>query len=374
MRNLIILALSVCTLAFIPNAGKVKIEGSFQLHDKVEKIYLSYREGGQTVRDSVQPTGTQFMFEKPISEPTLAYITFRFSAAENEKPRFERMEFFAEPGVIKIDIKDSLRFAKVKGSKSNEAYVVLQEKQKPFDEKSDALGEKYYEYRKAGDKEGMQRIEDEMDKINEEVNEKVYAPLINENPKSPIALYVLQKYAGYSIDPAKVEPLYKRLPATVQQSTAGKAFNEQIQTAKKTAIGAVAMDFTQNDTADVPVSLSSFRGKYVLLDFWASWCGPCRAENPNVVKAFNEFKDRNFTVLSVSLDQPGKKDAWLGAIHKDGLTWTNVSDLQFWNNAVAKQYGIQAIPQNLLIDPSGKIIAKNVRGEELGKKLTEVLK
>jgi len=111
-----------------------------------------------------------------------------------------------------------------------------------------------------------------------------------------------------------------------------------------------------------------------LLDFWASWCGPCRAENPNVVKAFNNYKDKNFTVLSVSLDQPGKKQSWLDAIHKDGLTWTHVSDLKFWDNAVAKEYGIRAIPQNLLLDPTGKIIAKNVRGEELEKTLEEVIK
>jgi peroxiredoxin len=134
------------------------------------------------------------------------------------------------------------------------------------------------------------------------------------------------------------------------------------------------MEFTQNDTLGKPVSLSDFKGKYVLIDFWASWCGPCRAENPNVVKAYNNYKDKDFTVLGVSLDQPGKQEAWLNAIHKDSLTWTHVSDLKFWDNAVAQLYGIRAIPQNLLLDPSGKIIAKNIRGEELKKKLEEVMK
>ncbi len=142
--------------------------------------------------------------------------------------------------------------------------------------------------------------------------------------------------------------------------------------AKKTGIGATALEFTQNDTLDIPVSLSSFRGKYVLLDFWASWCGPCRAENPNLVKSFNHYKDKGFNVLSVSLDKPGNKDLWMKAIHDDKLTWTHVSDLAFWNNAVAKMYGINSVPSNFLIDPQGKIVGRNLRGEELNKKLAEI--
>jgi peroxiredoxin len=138
------------------------------------------------------------------------------------------------------------------------------------------------------------------------------------------------------------------------------------------AVGTMAPDFSMPDTSGKLISLSSFKGKYVLVDFWASWCVPCRAANPGLVNAYNTFKDKNFTILGVSLDR--NKNAWLKGIQQDNLTWTQVSDLKFWSSAAVDLFGLDEIPYNVLLDPQGKIIATHLQGEQLQAKLEEVLK
>ncbi len=374
MKKFFLILLAPVFASVQTSAQAFKVKGELKSFKPVDKVYFFYRDGDNSQQDSSQVKDSEFRFEGKVSEPTVARLQVKYAKQEGEeKAKSEFLQFFLEPAKIDIVAKDSLKNNTVKGAKGQADFEKLQKEEDAYSPRLEKLYADYGTARKAGNKEEMNKIEKEIETIDKEIKEKVFAGFLRKNAASPAALYALQQYAGWDIDPAKVEPLFKALPGSQQQLPSAVTLKDRIEISKKTAVGSYAMDFTQNDTSGNPVSLSSFKGKYVLVDFWASWCGPCRAENPNVVKAFNQYKDKNFTVLGVSLDRPNARDKWLKAIHDDNLTWTQVSDLKYWDNEVAKQYGIRAIPQNLLIDPQGKIIAKNLSGEDLNEKLGEVL-
>lgn len=220
---------------------------------------------------------------------------------------------------------------------------------------------------------GMQRDESLMNDYRKQAG-KISAAVndfVTRHRSSPVSPFLLVVTSQLEQDISVTESRFGLLDEKIKNGFYGKIVGEYIAEARIGAVGAQALDFSQADPDGKMVSLSAFRGKYLLVDFWASWCRPCRMENPNLVKAYHRFKDKNFTVLGVSLDR--SKDSWLKAIKDDKLDWTQVSDLKFWSNEAAVKYKVQSIPQNLLIDPSGKIIAKNLRGPELHSKLCELL-
>jgi len=341
------------------------------------KVYLGYQVAGKNIIDSSAIVNGEANFKGHLNSPVSATMVIDAKGTGLDKLArgSDLLNFYLEKGNIALTSADSLSKATVTGSKVNDDNKLLIAALKPSNDQKMAV------LREADSASDAMKISPYFQnaiqrkyKVAMAQEEEVMRKFIADNPKSFMSLAALGTLNNSSNDPYEIEKIYNTLSPEVRATEGGVSFKQVLDIAKITAIGSIAPDFTQADTSGKPVTLSSLRGKYVLIDFWASWCGPCRQENPNVVKVYNQYKTKNFTILGVSLDREDGKAAWLKAIKDDGLTWAQVSDLKFWANQAGVLYKVVSIPQNYLLDPTGKIIAKNLRGADLEAKLAEVLK
>lgn len=335
------------------------------------KVYLTYTTAdGAWVRDSAMINNGRFMFKQYVLHPVSASISVSRSGKPTQLFRSKDItSVYIEPGAkINLISDEDISNRKIEGSKSELNFRDYANATIHIDKKIDSIN------RLVNDPANESRKNLLKSNFKEalEMKRSLTKEYILLHPNEFVSLNLLDEYAGYSVSYSDVNPIFQKLSTELKGSLKGEILSQKLSIAKKSGIGVQAIDFTQPDINGKPISLSSYRGKWVLIDFWASWCGPCRAESPVLKNAYEEFKSKNFDILGVSLDF--NKNNWIKAIHDDGLTWNHVSDLKYWKNSVAVQYGVASAPQNVLVDPNGKIVAKNLRGDQLRIKLKELLR
>jgi peroxiredoxin len=368
----LIVGAMVFNLSVLAQVKKTKKSSKYFLYGKIDglkngKIYLSCNQDDITFLDSTSVKDGKFNFTGTIREPML-YI-LKIAEARNQTT------LFLEPGKIYFTAKiDSLDKMSVTGSASNDQW---REWCKKWGKIASQAGPMYQRIDSATQHDKVKASEEERKIFDEGMaslnaqTDKAVIEFIKKYPQSPVAPFIIyDRYISFP-NPEMTAKSFSLLGERAKRSLYGKKIAEYQRISLKTGIGATP-DFALADTAGKTLRLSDLKGKYVLVDFWASWCAPCRKENPNVVEAYKKFHDKGLDIVGVSLDT--KKDAWLKAINHDGLTWFHVSDLKGWDGNIEKELGIKVVPTNFLLDKNGKVIAKNLREEALQKKLEELLK
>lgn len=351
-----------CITGLSAQVKEITIDGKTNTKNNGLTVYVLYQYQNAIHTDSVIIRNGGFTYQGKVDGPTPINLILKhrnkpFNLFNDNTDKFTT--YIAE-GSLKISFVNDIKNASYS---DNKLALVYQQYNSLFTE----LERQYKQGINA--KNGKKISTEDYLKARREIQ----MDYLKKNPSSYFALVALSDMTIGRQDVNIDEPLFNSLAEDVRSTPLGQTYKRQLDRARPTAIGAIAPEFVQTDINGKSIGISDLRGQYVLIDFWASWCKPCRAENPFLVSVYQQFKGKGFTILGVSLDDERSKDAWIKAIEQDKLTWPQISDLKGWKNEAAQLYNISSVPQNFLIAPDGKIVAKNLKGEALIKKLTELL-
>ena len=310
----------------------------------------------------------KFSIKGMIDEPLPAFLSL---VEDYKKIGTQPKQFILDKGIISVEISSDLASALVKGSKAQDDLVQYNIEQAPYSTKINDINNEAQRLSTSGiAADSIGRLFRIPFRDASRALADFQRKFVQKNSSAFISLLLIPNIAGSTNNYIEADSLLSALTDNIESSATAKSIRGDLVSQKKTSIGALAPDFRLADTSGNKIALSDLKGKYVLLDFWAAWCGPCRQENPNVVQAFKTYKNDGFTVFGVSLDR--EKRSWLKAINDDNLQWQHVSDLKYWGSEAAILYGITSIPRNFLLNPSGKIIGRDLRGQDLLDKLEEL--